>query len=184
MARDKKVVKKISTSRKKNIFVRFYLKNEPDLGELGLIGTLGRKKNVKRPLVAQMDKMSVLHKDILMARPEPLSHRHRETLLKSFQTGRWVHLYIAEASVKSQTQPSVTLSLNKKVPRQEAGPVPAAHPRSISVCRDSLRQPGHHVRRAARRHHHQSSVPRSDGAGVHLRLRGRHILPGHGRGRR
>lgn len=54
-----------------------------------------------------MDKMSVLHKDILMARPEPLSHRHRETLLKSFQTGRWAHLYIAEALVKSQTQPSL-----------------------------------------------------------------------------
>lgn len=90
--------------------------------------------------------MSLLHKDILMARPEPLSHRHRETLLKSFQTGRWVHLYIAEASVKSQTQPSVTLSLNKKkkyhdrrpVLYQQLIPVPSPCAETVSDNQDTL----------------------------------------------
>lgn len=47
---------------------------------------------------AQTDKMFILHKDILMLRPEPLTQVDRARLLESLQTGPCMQLCIPEAS--------------------------------------------------------------------------------------
>lgn len=54
-----------------SLYISTKNKNDPNFGKL--TWKLEAGGNVKSPLSVQMDKMSVLHKDILMTEPQPLS---------------------------------------------------------------------------------------------------------------
>ena len=60
------------------------------------------EKHVERWPEAQTDKMFILHKDILMLQPEPLTQVDRARLLESLQTGPCMQLCIPEASASRE----------------------------------------------------------------------------------